>query len=290
MKEVKQEEIKEDKPVVKEGSKDEKLVVKQEVKHEAIAAEDSPVKSKSKRQRILSDSEDEVENKSPVKEKPKLKDDKSKDSHSATKSFSIFSKSTKPKSPVKVQSPEKSKSTSNTPKSESKLPNAKKSTPKSMKSESKSKDGNKKSPEVKKSADITPKSKKSEAKSKKSTEKPKKSPDTKSPEPEKSAEKSPKPKSPKKEEDSPKPSTSGTQKPKNAFQGFFSSKQSGGGNKDAGKDYDKKVKKIQYNPIEDAFWKREEKTPYLALASTLLAIEETSGRLRTIEMLSNYFR
>lgn len=55
-------------------------------------------------------------------------------------------------------------------------------------------------------------------------------------------------------------------------------------------DYDKKVKKTQYHPIEDCFWGRGEKTPYLALANTLLAIEETSGRLRTIEILSNYLR
>ena len=94
-------------------------------------------------------------------------------------------------------------------------------------------------------------------------------------------------------ESSPVPSTSGTQstpKPKNPFQGFFSPKPSVAGKKGDGMDYDKKVKKTQYHPIEDCFWGRGEKTPYLALANTLLAIEETSGRLRTIEMLSNYLR
>jgi len=94
----------------------------------------------------------------------------------------------------------------------------------------------------------------------------------------------------------PQPSTSsGTPKPaKNAFAAFF--KPSSGGPKPTassdnnGRDYDKKVKKTVYHPIEDCFWGRGEKTPYLALANTLLAIEETSGRLRTIEILSNYFR
>lgn len=107
-------------------------------------------------------------------------------------------------------------------------------------------------------------------------------------------------KSPKLEKESPKPSTSkaesqattNTPKPKNPFQGFFSPKQAGGVKKDsaAGNDYDKMVKKLQYHPVDDAFWKKSEKTPYLALAKTLVAIEETSGRLRTIEILSNFFR
>jgi len=77
-------------------------------------------------------------------------------------------------------------------------------------------------------------------------------------------------------------------KPKNVFQGFFSNKK--GADSEAGDDYDKKVKKSQYHPVNDCFWKRGEKTPFLALAKTLVAIEETSGRLRTIEILSNYFR
>uniref|UniRef100_A0A6A7FQV1 DNA ligase n=2 Tax=Hirondellea gigas TaxID=1518452 RepID=A0A6A7FQV1_9CRUS len=37
-------------------------------------------------------------------------------------------------------------------------------------------------------------------------------------------------------------------------------------------------------------WKRGEKVPYLALARTFACIEETSGRLRTIEILSNLLR
>ena len=181
-----------------------------------MECDDSPVKVKSKRNRILSDSEDETEPSKPIPESPEKK-------------FSIFdkSKTSDKKSPQKV-----SKSANKSP--------AKKS-PKAIKSE--------KSPE--------------------------KSSETKS------------------TESSPVPSTSGTQstpKPKNPFQGFFSPKPSVAGKKGDGMDYDKKVKKTQYHPIEDCFWGRGEKTPYLALANTLLAIEETSGRLRTIEMLSNYLR
>ncbi|XP_039437445.1 DNA ligase 1 isoform X2 [Culex pipiens pallens] len=45
-----------------------------------------------------------------------------------------------------------------------------------------------------------------------------------------------------------------------------------------------------YHPLEDAFWRKGEKVPYLALARTFQIIEETSGRLRMIEILANYFR
>ncbi|XP_076160549.1 DNA ligase 1 isoform X2 [Ptiloglossa arizonensis] len=45
-----------------------------------------------------------------------------------------------------------------------------------------------------------------------------------------------------------------------------------------------------YHPINDAFWKQGEKIPYLALTRTLELIEETSARLKMIEILSNYFR
>ncbi|KAG8188512.1 hypothetical protein JTE90_008077 [Oedothorax gibbosus] len=48
--------------------------------------------------------------------------------------------------------------------------------------------------------------------------------------------------------------------------------------------------KNRYHPIEDACWKRNEKVPYLALAKTLDLIENISGRLKMIEILSNYFR
>ncbi|XP_011882996.1 PREDICTED: DNA ligase 1 isoform X3 [Vollenhovia emeryi] len=45
-----------------------------------------------------------------------------------------------------------------------------------------------------------------------------------------------------------------------------------------------------YHPIDDACWKRGDKTPYSAFARTLEIIEETSARLKIIEVLSNYFR
>ncbi|XP_055913260.1 DNA ligase 1-like isoform X2 [Eupeodes corollae] len=55
-----------------------------------------------------------------------------------------------------------------------------------------------------------------------------------------------------------------------------------------GADYD--PSKRNYHPINDAFWKRGEKTPYLALARTFQLVEEISGRLKMIEVLSNFFR
>ncbi|XP_059617642.1 DNA ligase 1 isoform X2 [Phlebotomus argentipes] len=48
--------------------------------------------------------------------------------------------------------------------------------------------------------------------------------------------------------------------------------------------------KKAYHPINDAIWKQNEKVPYLALARTFQLIEETSGRLRMIDILSNYYR
>jgi len=219
-------------------------IIEDKVKSEIEEDSQSPVKiSKSSKNRIVSDSEDE----SPVKKSPQKVDTETKPT------FSIFQK----------KSPKKSEATPD--KEEQKTP---KSTPVSKKSP-------KKSPsEIKKSPHKSPA--KDESKS------PRKSPS----------------KSPLKEE-TPKPSTalgtpklSSKEKPKNPFQSFFSPK--GGAakssNESVGKDYDVKVKKLQYHPVEDAFWKKDESTPYLALAKTLVAIEETSGRLRTIEILSNFFR
>ncbi|XP_037920946.1 DNA ligase 1 isoform X3 [Hermetia illucens] len=48
--------------------------------------------------------------------------------------------------------------------------------------------------------------------------------------------------------------------------------------------------KNKYHPIDDAFWKRGEKVPYLALAKTFQQVEEVSSRLKMIEILSNFFR
>ncbi|KAL5234406.1 hypothetical protein ACI65C_001816 [Semiaphis heraclei] len=48
--------------------------------------------------------------------------------------------------------------------------------------------------------------------------------------------------------------------------------------------------KKNYHPLMDAFWFHDQPTPYSALTKTLLCIEEVSGRLKIIEILSNYFR
>uniref|UniRef100_A0A131YDF2 DNA ligase n=1 Tax=Rhipicephalus appendiculatus TaxID=34631 RepID=A0A131YDF2_RHIAP len=48
--------------------------------------------------------------------------------------------------------------------------------------------------------------------------------------------------------------------------------------------------KANYDPIEDACWKKGAKVPYLALAITLDKIDGISGRLRIIEVLSNFLR
>ncbi|KAF7396537.1 hypothetical protein HZH66_007399 [Vespula vulgaris] len=46
----------------------------------------------------------------------------------------------------------------------------------------------------------------------------------------------------------------------------------------------------KYHPINDACWKKGEMVPYIALTRTLELIEETSARLKIIDILSNYFR
>jgi len=86
------------------------------------------------------------------------------------------------------------------------------------------------------------------------------------------------------------PATPVATKPKNAFASFFSPKPGAAKRNEGGSDYEKKVMAAQYHPVDDSFWARGEPTPFLALAKTLESIEATSGRLRTIEMLSNYFR
>ncbi|XP_037287088.2 DNA ligase 1 [Rhipicephalus microplus] len=48
--------------------------------------------------------------------------------------------------------------------------------------------------------------------------------------------------------------------------------------------------KANYDPVEDACWKKGAKVPYLALAITLDKIDGISGRLRIIEVLSNFLR
>lgn len=48
--------------------------------------------------------------------------------------------------------------------------------------------------------------------------------------------------------------------------------------------------KLKYHPINDACWLAGAEVPYLALARTLELIEATSGRLKIVEILSNYLR
>ncbi|XP_068673166.1 DNA ligase 1-like isoform X3 [Montipora foliosa] len=45
-----------------------------------------------------------------------------------------------------------------------------------------------------------------------------------------------------------------------------------------------------YDPIKHACWKHGEKVPYLAVAKTFHAIEDTSARLKITSILSNFFR
>uniref|UniRef100_A0A5S6R582 DNA ligase n=1 Tax=Trichuris muris TaxID=70415 RepID=A0A5S6R582_TRIMR len=48
--------------------------------------------------------------------------------------------------------------------------------------------------------------------------------------------------------------------------------------------------KLNYHPKEDACWRSGEPTPYMALALTLMVIENTSSRLEIIRILCNLFR
>ncbi|XP_067934127.1 DNA ligase 1-like [Watersipora subatra] len=82
-------------------------------------------------------------------------------------------------------------------------------------------------------------------------------------------------------------------KSQTSMAGFFSSKSSakeepGTQGKVSGVDYD--PSRTSYHPVNDAFWKKGETVPYLALAKTLEYIEDTSGRLKIVTTLCNFFR
>ncbi|XP_034182592.1 DNA ligase 1 isoform X1 [Osmia lignaria lignaria] len=84
-----------------------------------------------------------------------------------------------------------------------------------------------------------------------------------------------------------------TEKPAKKIHSFFAQKgntknTSGDKIKSVDKSYDPSTS--NYHPIDDACWKKNEKIPYIALTRTLELIEETSARLKIIEILSNYFR
>ena len=122
----------------------------------------------------------------------------------------------------------------------------------------------------------------------------KKSPPKKEKTPEKSVEKSSPKKEKSPEKSSPKKEKSAEKTPKAKLNPFAAmmgqSPASSPSDSSSTKPYEEVIKKDKYKPIEDAIWKKDAKTPYLAFAKTLQAIEATSGRLKTIEILSNYFK
>ena len=173
---------------------------------------------------------------------------------------------------IRISAPIKGKNKGNTPAKRQASPNEQlKVKIKKKKSEIKKEDSPIKSPEKK---DV--KEPKPEDQSTKSPEKK----DVKEPEPEDQSTQVVK-------SEAPKPETS-----KMASNSFFtlgknSKKET---EKDKSKNYEDLLKKVVYHPIEDAMWERGEATPYAAFAKTLAAIESTPGRLKTIEILANYFR
>jgi len=264
----------------------------EEVKEVKEEGSDSPVKPKSKKKKavIESDSEDSSsETSSSAKETKKI--EKAEEKSKAKKKAVIDSDS--------------EDSSSETLKKEVKTEDVEPDT----KDEESKEDSEKKSDKEKKSSkeDISPKKspvkeepKKSPVKEETKKDKKKTSPkekpkamsnfftkkETSTPKQKESSDKPDKPSS------SDKPSSTGSPAPtKNQFKSFFTPKAGAKSTRnEGGSDYDEIVKKTSYHPIDNSFWQKGEKTPYLALANTLKAIEETSGRLKTIEFLSNYFR
>jgi len=253
-------------------SDDDSPVKRKSIKKKKVVESDdeSPVKSKKKKKVIESDDE------SPVKSKKKKKaviDSEDENEEPSAMDISTDNTSTlKKEHLVKVSSPKAA-----SPKKE-----PVESSPKKEPIESSSKKDSKES------------SKKSlnESSSKKSPDKESKVETPKSPEKSKPVSNffTPKAANQKVKEESPKPNTEKETKPKAAFASFFSPKPGSAKRNEGGLDYNKKVQASSYNPVEASFWAKDEATPYLALAKTLEAIEATSGRLRTIEMLSNYLR
>ena len=136
----------------------------------------------------------------------------------------------------------------------------------------------------------TPKSKEKSPKIKSESPKQESKSPKKEPESPKSAEKSPQKEDSKK---SPEKNTSKTETPKaklNPFAAMMGKSPATSTDTKDGKQYEDIVKKSRYDPIEDAIWKKDQKTPYLAFSKTLQAIEATSGRLKTTEILANFFR
>lgn len=96
------------------------------------------------------------------------------------------------------------------------------------------------------------------------------------------------PKKEKEEEEEEKKTLKKEEGPRKTLVNPFAARMSGSSGSDAGADYN--PRKGNYHPIDDAFWTKGQKVPYLALAKTLEAIEETSGRLKMVEILANFLR
>ena len=115
----------------------------------------------------------------------------------------------------------------------------------------------------------------------------------KSPSPKKESPKKPSPV--KKEKSSPSPKKAAEKTPKakvnNPFAAMMGkSPASAASASPDSKPFEEVIKKTNYDPIKDAIWKKDAKTPYLAFAKALQAVEATSGTDRKIEILSNYFK
>ncbi|XP_058816852.1 DNA ligase 1 [Topomyia yanbarensis] len=253
--------------------------------------EDSPVKKKQARKSIAAfesspspspQKKRDSDNGTPISvpKRPRIASSSSEDGESAKKESTSVSKEQEKSVKKEEASPKKSPKVTTKPKTSAakeKTPKAssKKSTPKQKtKSVSSSKDDQNGLEKEKQSPDKN--SKKKEIKIEKDS--PKKVND-----------------SPKKEESPKKQKTSEDTKDKAAnLMNFFTSSKdanssSGSTSKlDGGADYNPGKK--NYHPIDDGFWKQGDKTPYIALARTFEIIEETSGRLKNTETLSNFFR
>lgn len=84
-----------------------------------------------------------------------------------------------------------------------------------------------------------------------------------------------------------KSSPSPSKKPVKNMSAFFSKKQD---NTENVKDIKYDPSLTKYDPINDACWKKGDKVPYIALTKTFELIEDTSSRLKMIDILANYYR
>jgi len=257
------------------------------IKGDAKASES--VKNSSKRRSSVDASESGPKSKNIKAEENDARDSVDDNKKDAKKSVTPKStKKTSKKTADKKSTPKSSaKQDANneevTPKSTKKADTSKSSSKKAAKSPKDSK-AKKASPKnAKKATEESDESGKSPAKEEEKADEVKQEREVKKESPKKAEVKK---ESPKKAADTPK-----------AAKNPFAAMMGGGKNSDKtdkdskGQDnYDEAVKKSRYHPIDDACWARGDKTPYLAFAKTLQAIEATSGRLKTIEILANYFR